>query len=290
MPALTRGPLPPSVYWRRRLILLTAAVVVLWGAVHLFSGGDSTPKASSAADLTAAKQSSGTTPSADPATSPSADPSVAASASPSDGATAALLGTVPTPTPTPTVLPTPTGSCPPSDVSVSPSVTNAAAGADVPIVLHLQTFSTPACTWQVSHKTMQVKVTKAGGGEVWSTIQCPAALVPSEVTVYKDTVTPVTLTWPGKYSDSTCSSHTPWVFKGKYSVTAVALGGVPDEESFTLGTALPAAPPTTAAPTQTASPSGTPTGGAASTSANPSSSSTATPNKPKKHKKQQNAD
>ena len=295
MPALTRGPLPPSVYWRRRLILLTAALVILWGVVHLLSGGgDSTPKAGSAADLTSAKQTAGSTPSADPSADPSAVPSAGASMGPSTGAAVPLPSTTPTPAAptTPTVLPTPTGPCPPSDVSVSPSVTGAAAGSDVPIVLNLQTFSTPACTWEVSHKTMQVKVSKASGTDVWSTVQCPAALVPSEVTIYKDTVTPVTVTWSGRQSDATCSKHTAWSWPGKFSVTAVALGGVPDQESFTLGPAAPTGAPTTSATQPSTSASATPTGGAATTttSPNPSTSATTTPPKPKKHKKQQNAD
>lgn len=286
---MTRGPLPPSVYWRRRLILLTAALVVLWGVVHLFSGGDSTPKADSSADLTAAKQSAGSSPSV----APSVDPSATTSTSPSAGATAPLVGTAPTLTtaPTPTVRPTPTGACPPSDVSVSPSVTNAAAGADVAIVLNLQTFSTPACIWQVSPKTMQVKVSKASGSDVWSTIQCPAALIPAEVTLYKDTATQVAVTWPAKESDATCSSHTAWSKQGNYSVTAVALGGVPDQESFTLGAPLPSVPPTTAAPTQTATPGSTPTGTAATSSAHPSTSTSSTAGATtKRNKKQQNAD
>src|SRR5699024_2456366 len=104
-------------------------------------------------------------------------------------------GTTPTVTPapseTPTAPPTPSGPCPASDVTVLPSVTAAVAGTPVPIVLTLKTAKTPACTWQVSRKTVQVKVASAAGAAVWSTVQCPKAMPTSDVVVYRDTPTTV---------------------------------------------------------------------------------------------------
>lgn len=284
MPALTRGPLPPSVYWRRRLVVVTVALLLLWGAVHVFGGGGGDNRPSAAADLTGSSTMSSPQPSTS-AESTTPTPSVSTTPSISE-----------TPTPTPTVLPTPTGACAPSDLSVTPSVTGAAAGANVAIVLRLQTFSTPACTWHVGHKTMQVKVSTAGGADVWSTVQCPAALTNSDVVVYKDVPTQVSVTWSARPSDAECSTHTRWSSPGTYSVTGVALGGVPDQATFTLGphvAAPPAAQPTSSAsatpgtsPSSTSSstPSSTATAKAGSTSATPSSSGTA-PAK-KKHKKQ----
>lgn len=288
MPALTRGPLPPSVYWRRRLILLTVALIVLWLVVHLLTGGDSTPKAASAAHLADASSSTSPKPSVSPSTSPSTSsstsPSTSPSAAPSESPSVAPIQSE-APTPSPTVKPTPTGACAPSDLSVTPSVTAAARGSDVPIVLTLQTFTTPACTWHVSPKTMQVKVSTAGGTDIWSTLDCPKALSDSEVVVYKDTPTQVTVTWSSRDSDSTCSTHTAWAKQGTYSVTGVALGGTPDQASFTLGP--PVANPT-AAPT--VMPTGSPSAAASTQPASPpTTSAPATPSK-KKHQKQPVAD
>jgi len=235
-------------------VVLTIALIVIWGLVHLVGGGG-TPKAGPAADLTAGSQSPSPTPTGSPSEDPSITPLVGPTTTPS-------VDTTPSTSPSPTVLPSPTGACPPSDVSVTPSVGTAAAGSDVTIALALQTFSTPACTWQVSHKTMQVKITTAGGSDVWSTIQCHDALPSSTVILYRDQPTPVTLTWSSKLADATCSTHTDWAKIGSYRVTGVALGGQPDEASFTLGAAAaPPKPSTTPSGTASApvSPSSTPT-------------------------------
>ncbi|MCA1981606.1 hypothetical protein [Nocardioides nematodiphilus] len=235
MAAMTRGPLPSSVYWRRRLVVLTVAIVLIWVIAHLLGGGDSpTQKAKTVADISGAVAS----PTPSVTTTPSVTPTP-----------------TPTPSPTPAPLPTPTGPCAPSDVSVTPSVTNADAGSDVAVLLTLQTFNTPACTWQVSHKTMQVKIVTAGGTDVWSTIQCKNALPNSTVTLYQEQPTAVTATWSSRLADDTCSTHTDWAKPGTYQVAGVALGGQPDEASFELS--LPAPPPKptpTPTPTPTAKP------------------------------------
>ena len=242
MAALTRGSLPPSVYWRRRLVVLTVAAVIVWGVAHLLGGGgDPTPKANAAADLSAAVAS----PSAGSEASPSAtpEPGTGIGAGPMvtvpSTSTSSESAIVPEISPTPEPLPTPTGACPPSDVSVSPSVADAVAGSDVTILLSLQTFNTPACTWHVGHRTMQVKITTHGGGDVWSTIQCKKALPTSTVTLYQEQPTPVTLTWSSREADASCSTHTDWADPGSYRVTGVALGGQPDEASFTLALEAP---------------------------------------------------
>lgn len=285
MPALTRGPLPASVYWRRRLIVLTAVLVLLWALVHLIGGGGGgTPKATGAVDLTGASSrataSASASPSAGVSPSDSASDSASASAPVAPSASASVTET---PTPTPTVLPTPTGDCAPSDLSVTPSVTGAAAGSPVAIVLTLATFTTPACTWHVSHKTMQVKVATAKGADVWSTIDCPAALPASDVVVYKDQPTAVTMAWSARRSDTTCSAHTAWSKPGGYSVTGVALGGTPDQTSFTLGAPVTTPPAAPATPTATTSP----TAPASSAPAAPSTTTPSAPATPKKkhHKK-----
>jgi hypothetical protein len=129
---------------------------------------------------------------------------------------------------------------------------------------------------------MQVKVTSAAGTDVWSTVQCPAAMPASDVALYKDAPTPVTLTWSAHLADAECSRHTGWAKKGKYSVTGVALGGVPSQATFTLAApvAAPPAQPTTS-PTASATSSTPPVSSSSSTS--PSSRPTGTVKKKHEH-------
>jgi hypothetical protein len=245
MAAMTRGPLPPSVYWRRRLVVLTVGLVVIWSLVHLLGGGsDDTPKAAPAAAITS------DTPQPSPSGSPTGDTTLV----PATGAASPPTSATPSTSPTPTVLPTPTGPCAPSDVSVTPSVGTATAGSAVTVVLNLQTFNTPACTWQVDHKTMQVKITTAKGDDIWSTVQCKNALPSSTVTLYKDQPTPVTMTWSSKEADAACDGHTDWAPIGAYQVTGVALGGEPDDASFELAAPTPPTPSTTPSATTSTTP------------------------------------
>ena len=57
MPSLTRGPLPARVYWRRRLLVLGSALLLVFAFARLLgagSDGSSTPEAAQvAADETA---------------------------------------------------------------------------------------------------------------------------------------------------------------------------------------------------------------------------------------------
>jgi Tfp pilus assembly major pilin PilA len=103
---------------------------------------------------------------------------------------------------------------------------------------------------------MQVKITTAGGSDVWSTVQCRSALPTSDLTLYRDTPTPVTLTWSSRESDDSCSTHTAWAQPGNYQVTGVALGGQPDEAPFALAAPTLAPKPS---PTATATTSAKPT-------------------------------
>jgi hypothetical protein len=274
MPAMTRGPLPPSVYWRRRLIVITVVLVIVAVALEVFGhGGGTTPRATPTANLTHP-------PSSPAASSPDPTAGSTTGSTPTDTATPS-----PTPSPTPTAPPTPSGPCAASDVLVVPSVTTAAAGTPVPIVLTLQTAKAPACTWRVSRKTVQVKVTSASGAAVWSTVQCPKAVPASEVVVYRDTPTTVQVDWSARRADDVCSTHTAWSRPGDYQVTAVALGGEPARAAFTLGqpgSVSPAAPSTS----PTATPSA-PTSGATApsgTAGTPGASASAQPTKhAKKH-------
>jgi len=218
--AMTRGPLPSSVYWRRRLMVLTLALVLVVVIAKLLGGG-SDGRSGHAAEQVASDAHSAVTVTVTPSPSDSGQsPNVTVPA-----ASGSASGTA---------LPAPSGDCNPADVTVTPSVTDAYVGRPVTVDLELRTKTAPACTWSVSPQTLQVRISK-GGVTVWSTLDCPKSISPSTVTVYHDAVSKVALRWLGHRSDETCSVHTPWATRGTYQITATALGGEPAEGTFALG-------------------------------------------------------
>src|SRR4051794_3425191 len=130
MVAKTRGPLPPGVYWRRRLAVVSVLLVAFLGAgkmLDLGSDGSSDPKAEQVGSGTLASPT---------ATVSAAGPSGkgghggkhnggkhnGGKGGKGNGGSATPTAT-PTPTPPPTpVLPDPTGPCADDDVFITPSV------------------------------------------------------------------------------------------------------------------------------------------------------------------------
>ena len=248
-----RGPLPARVYWTRRILLLVLALGLVVGIEHLLggSGGSGSPSAKPVG--------------ADVSSSP---------ASPSPSAPAGRSGGRGTPSPAASPLAEPTGSCPDSDIVVTPTVPGEVyAGSPVDLDLQLTTEKSPACTWSVSPQTLVVKLT-SGADRIWSTQDCPGVIHKQDVVVRKDVPTSVTVTWRGRRSDGTCSATNAWAQPGYYYVTAAALGAEPDQVQFVLRT--PVAPTITPTPSPSPSVSGS---AAASSSASPKTSPSASPSK-----------
>lgn len=257
MPALTRGPLPASVYWRRRVVLLIVPLVLVVGLAkilghHSGAGVD----AQLAANHTATHRHHQVSPPTGPSVTDSSTMSTDPSGSPSESTSES-----PSVSTSPTVLPSPEGSCAASDVVVTPTVAQATAGGEVDLALALHTNSSIACTWALSHRALQLAITE-GGAPVWSTVDCPSAVPTESVVVRRDSTTTVEVPWSGRYSAAGCAGHTDWAKPGKYVAEAAAMGGEPAELDFSLVHET----------TQT-QPSGSAT---ASGSANPSSSPSAT--------------
>jgi hypothetical protein len=244
----TRGPLPPGVYWRRRLAVLSVALVVFLGVgkvLDLSSDGSSGGKAEQAG--------------APAVTSPTATVSVPEATEKSKGkghgkgkgkgkGRGGQDTATPTPTPTP-VLPDPTGPCADDDVYITPSVPAPIGGSDVTVVLNLQTRVSVACTWHLSASTMRLNII-SGADQIWLSRQCPDAIPTQDVVVRLASVTQVPVVWNARRSDSECSDRTAWALPGFYHARAAVLGGEPTDVQFEL--LAPAAPTVT----QTAQPGG----------------------------------
>ena len=232
-----RAALPRRVYWVRRTVVLLVALALVFGVAQLLgrTGGD--PGADTATPVVA---------------SPTGTPRVE---EPTPGTSAAeerealgkrLAGK------RRDRLPRPEGPCDDSDVVVTPSITEAHAGAAVDIVLKLTTVEAKACRWQVSARSIFLTITSEDG-VIWSSQECPGAIPEEAVVPRRKRAAEVTVVWNGRESDADCTRAPPWVLSGSYSASAVARGSVtPVESEFVLG---PAVQPTVTKPaTPTPSP------------------------------------
>jgi hypothetical protein len=230
-----RGPLPARVYWTRRLVLLGIALVLVGGLARVL--GSSSDASDTGGDKAT---TAGVT-------------------------TSAVTETTPTepvkkkrkkkPTPTEPPLAEPTGTCASSDIAVTPVITSAEGGKDVPITLNLRTLQTPACTWTVSAETLTVSIT-SGADFIWSSRQCPASIPTQEVVVRQAADTPIGIVWDdARRSDEDCSAQAGWAGLGFYHVVAASLGGEPTDVQFEL------VQPASAVITKTVTPKPEPTKG-----------------------------
>jgi hypothetical protein len=238
------------VYWTRRLVLLVLVLGLVYGTAHLVGGGGigfgGQPAARPVVSARSHSPSYGPTPSAGTSTgSPTGQGRH--NGRPGHGANGKAHHHKSS-TPTKTPLAQPTGTCADSDVNVTPSVHGPAyAGQRVMITLNLTTVQSPACTWEVSPRSVAVKIT-SGPDRVWSTQDCAAWMPTRSVVVRKDHVHKVRLGWNAQRSVGSCSRSTPWAQPGYYHAEAAALGSPhPLDVQFELTS--PPRPTITASPT-----------------------------------------
>lgn len=244
MTSLTRGPLPASVYWRRRALIGTLALllVVLFAKV-LGAGSDgSSDEDPGAASLAAAG------PTSSGEDRPRRKRTDRASASPDEGPSVRPDRAASSSAP---VLAIPDGTCDDSDIRVTPEVGSAVAGRPVDLRINLRTLVSEACTWQVSPRQLTVKIT-SGEDDIWSSRECPRAVPTQDVVVRREATTTIDLVWDGRRSDEDCSRLTAWAMPGYYHLAASALAGEPSDVQFELAT------PTAAVITRTAEPTSKP--------------------------------
>lgn len=230
MSQLTRGPLPASVYWRRRVaavLTLVTLVSLFAGAVRLVTGGEEEPRGQVA--LSGAGPTSAV---------PTATVTVDAGKPERDGKGEGRQPKTP-------ALPEPQGSCADEDVVARPEVGRAVAGRPVTVRLTLFTRLAEACTWELSPDSFTWKIT-SGSDEIWTSRECPRAVPTEELVVRRDSETTARLTWGGKRSDEDCSRFTDWALPGYYHVAVSPLAGEPRDVQFEMvapvGAVVTAAP------------------------------------------------
>jgi hypothetical protein len=155
---LTVGPLPPAVYWRRRLIVLGVLLVVVFFGIYA-CGGDS----GRAGDRQAGPTSSA---------SPTGEPSGTATGS----VPAIVLSEPPPPAPTTTAPAVPpSGPCIDAEVSVTPvphnNKTQLARGESITIYLRIRNISGRTCSRDIGGDQQELRIAQ-GAQTLWSSDHC----------------------------------------------------------------------------------------------------------------------
>jgi hypothetical protein len=153
----------------------------------------------------------------------------------------------------------PSGPCDPSDVLVTPVVTEAHVAEPVRIVLAVTSLQSPACTFDIDSDAVIVRLLSPKRSEpLWTSQDCGDAVPDRTVVARPSKPGRVKVLWNGRTSDDDCSNLTEWVFPGTYTAEAIAVGSSRATSSeFVLG--LPVRPTVTRTPKPSPSSSGSPT-------------------------------
>jgi len=241
-----RGPLPPRVYWRRRLVLCAVVVGLVLLIGRLFGGGDDTEPVADRGTPTAPNAP---TASASPTSAPSTQPTPGAnqrSLTPRQVArqAAAQARVAELSGPTGPLAPA-AGPCAPSNVAVVPDVQNAHAFSDVPLRIGLSATGSQACTFDFSSDNVALRVT-SGEDLIWETLHCSSALPDESVVVRPGWLSYVTVDWSGRRGSQGCGNG-GFAQPGYYWAEAAAIGGEPARSQFELRTPPPKPSPTATA-------------------------------------------
>lgn len=205
------GPLPPRVYWTRRVLFVVVLALLLWGLVRCAGGSDARQALDPGPSLTV-PTSGGQTPDDERSRRQRR------AALPPAGVRTVSAGFAPATQP-----------CDPASVRVAPEVSGEArAGDPVPVQLRLSTASDAACTLQLDSGSMLVAVTSADE-QVWSTARCTQAAPERSLVVQPRWSTLVEVIWSGGESCATGEGVVP---PGRYTVQAALVEGEPAASDF----------------------------------------------------------
>lgn len=229
MTTLTRGPLPPRVYWARRLVLVSVVVGLLLtgiGVVKLAGGDPDEPARARLAGSGTGTAAVDTEPEAEPPPTTGVKGAKGTGKNKKKHKGKQVKDQGP-------VLASPEGPCVDRDIAVTPTAKKTVAGGPVTFTLQLRTIRSPACTWVVSPKTLTVKI-RSGKDDIWFSSQCPRAVSYENVVLRNNDTTEVDVTWSARRSDEGCTRYTDWAMPGWYYVEAAALAGEPSDLHFQL--------------------------------------------------------
>ncbi|MBY8855737.1 hypothetical protein K7711_04540 [Nocardia sp. CA2R105] len=208
------GPLPPEIYWRRRVFAIGAIVIalalVIWLAIMLLHGGGSSGSTAAATSTSAnaagpAAGSATTT----PAATSTPDAAASASATPS-GTVNATAASAP-------------AACPDQSLAVKVTVGQPSYKAgDKPVFgIVITNISTMACSRDMGSGLQQVSVQSLDGQRrLWTSTDCDQGGQPDVRTLNGGQQAAFTLTWSGTTSQANCAGDRVPVPAGSYAVSA----------------------------------------------------------------------
>ncbi|GAB2716651.1 hypothetical protein [Nocardia thraciensis] len=209
------GPLPPEIYWRRRLLaigaLIVALALVIWLAVMLLRGGGDEKDANAAATSTSAPASQAA------AGTSTSESSTSQAASATSGSAAA---------------------CPDQSLAVKVTVGQPTykTGEQPVFGIVATNISTTACQRDMGSGMQQVTVQSLDGQRrLWSNTDCDQGGPTDMRTLKGGEQAAFTLTWSGTTSQPGCAGERVKVPPGAYAVVA-QLGSVRSApETFNIG-------------------------------------------------------
>ncbi|RJO71227.1 hypothetical protein D5S18_25290 [Nocardia panacis] len=220
------GPLPPEIYWRRRVFAIAALVLalalVIWVALMVARRGSSEPAAAAASSTPAASHRS-----AEP--SKSGDPAnksaeAAAAGKPSAGAEASPVKPSGPPVTSAAVLAAPPpGQCPDQSLAVKVTVEQPTykSGEQPVFWIVITNISQVACSRDLGSGLQQVSVqTLDGQRRMWSSTDCYPDGQPDIRALNRGEQAGFTVTWSGSTSQQTCAGERVQVPAGAYAVVA----------------------------------------------------------------------
>lgn len=255
------GPLPPRVYWVRRLIVGVVAAISFGLVIWLLMRDQSTASADPGpTGPTAAQPSTTGSPGEGPGPGkhgrhgrnaqsvPGTKTGPASTADPTTGQpTGRPTSEPPTgqptsgpphspqtdpPTATHSPLAAPTGDCDPAQVKLSIDVADSVAGHRNPVTFVLTVpRSAEACALQITPDTFVARVT-SGPDVVWSSGDCADALLVQQVVVRNDPATVYRFEWNGHRSTEHCATAGEVAPPGGYWIEAALVGGEPHKAFF----------------------------------------------------------
>jgi hypothetical protein len=204
------GPLPPEIYWRRRVFAIGAIVIVLalviWLAIMLLHGGGSSKSTAAASSTSATAAGPETT--TPPATSTS-DAAASATATPSGTVNATAVNSP--------------AACPDQSLAVKVTVGQPTyKSGDKPVFgIVITNISTMACSRDMGSGLQQVSVQSLDGQRrLWTSTDCDQGGPPDVRTLTGGQQAAFTLTWSGTTSQPKCAGERVPVPPGSYAVSA----------------------------------------------------------------------
>jgi hypothetical protein len=204
---MTVGPLPSTVYWRRRAIVLGAVlalvVLVAWGCA---AAGSSSATSGGRAGGAATGHPAGSTTSSPTASAPALLPGSPSTTAPATGTPAAPANTTPAP------------GCTDAELTVVPAAVGKVQSGSYPR-LSVTIGSTAAhdCSRDIGADQQELRLMQ-GNARIWSSDDCDPTHGSYLTTFHPGTHVTYTLVWAGKTSTPGCKAPRTVVPPGSYQL------------------------------------------------------------------------